>query len=115
MEEVMLSEPMAKQEVDRYTFRAPGQATSYFYGYSKLEALRAKTEIALAGKPFPEAAYHDFIVNQGLLPLDVLERSVMRAVRPVAAISLTTQYRNPRRCGSSRPRACRARGRTGWR
>ena len=27
MEEVMLSEPMAKQEVDRYTFQAPGQAT----------------------------------------------------------------------------------------
>ena len=38
MEEVMLSEPMAKQEVDRYTFQAPGQATSYFYGYSRLNA-----------------------------------------------------------------------------
>ena len=32
MDEVVLSEPMAKQEVDRYSFRAPGQATSYFYG-----------------------------------------------------------------------------------
>ena len=30
MEEVMLSEPMAKQEVDRYTFGAPGQATAYY-------------------------------------------------------------------------------------
>ncbi len=42
MQEVVLSEPMAKQEVDRYTFRAPGQATAYFYGYSKLQALRTR-------------------------------------------------------------------------
>jgi uncharacterized protein (DUF885 family) len=82
MEEVMLSEPMAQQEVDRYTFRSPGQATSYFYGYNKLEALRTKTEIALAGKPFPEGAFHDFIVNQGLLPLDVLDRSVLEQFVP---------------------------------
>jgi uncharacterized protein (DUF885 family) len=82
MEEVMLSEPMAQQEVDRYTFRAPGQATSYFYGYNKLEALRTKTEIALAGQPFPEAAFHDFIVNQGLLPLGVLDRAVLETFVP---------------------------------
>jgi uncharacterized protein (DUF885 family) len=77
MEEVMLSEPMAQQEVDRYTFRSPGQATSYFYGYNKLEALRTKAEIALPGGKFQEGAFHDFIVNQGLLPLDVLERAVL--------------------------------------
>ena len=47
MEEVLLSEPMAKQEVDRYTFQAPGQATAYFYGYSRLNALRTRTELAL--------------------------------------------------------------------
>jgi uncharacterized protein (DUF885 family) len=81
MEEVMLSEPMAKQEVDRYTFRAPGQATSYFYGYTKLSALRAKTEIALPGA-FDECSYHDFIVNQGLLPLDLLEKAVMEQYVP---------------------------------
>jgi uncharacterized protein (DUF885 family) len=75
MEEVILSEPMAKSEVDRYTFIMPGQATSYFYGYTKLEALRAKTELAL-GKQFNIQAYHDFIVNQGLLPPDLLDRSV---------------------------------------
>ena len=49
MDEVMLSEPMAKQEVDRYTFNAPGQATSYFYGYSRLNALRTRVELAHAG------------------------------------------------------------------
>lgn len=75
MDEVILSEPMAQQEVDRYTFKAPGQATSYFYGYSKLEALRAKTELAL-GPRFNVQAYHDFIIHQGLLPPELLEKAV---------------------------------------
>ena len=71
----MLSEPMAKQEVDRYTFQAPGQATSYFYGYSRLNALRTRIELALAGR-FDEHRYHDFIVAQGPLPFDLLEQAV---------------------------------------
>lgn len=74
MEEVMLSEPMAKQEVDRYTFNAPGQATSYFYGYSRLNALRTRIELAMAGR-FDEKRYHDFIVAQGPLPFDLLEQA----------------------------------------
>jgi|RhiMetdeSRZDD1v2_1073273.scaffolds.fasta_scaffold00858_31 uncharacterized protein (DUF885 family) len=74
MEEVMLSEPMAKQEVDRYTFQAPGQATAYFYGYSRLNALRTRIELAMAGK-FDEHRYHDFIVAQGPLPFDLLEQA----------------------------------------
>jgi hypothetical protein len=81
MEDVMLSEPMAKQEIDRYTFNGPGQATAYFYGYSKLSALRAKVELAMWGR-FDELAYHDFIVNQGLLPFDLLEKAVMEEFVP---------------------------------
>jgi hypothetical protein len=75
MDEVLLSEPMAKQEVDRYTFNAPGQATSYFFGYTQLEALRARTELAM-GKRFDVQAYHDFILRQGLLPPDLLQKAV---------------------------------------
>jgi uncharacterized protein (DUF885 family) len=76
MREVGLSEPMAKQEVDRYTFNAPGQATAYFYGYQKLEATRARAEIAL-GERFDVLSFHDFILNQGLLPLSLLDKAVM--------------------------------------
>jgi hypothetical protein len=75
VEEVMLSEPMAKQEIDRYTFNAPGQATAYFYGYSKLNALRTQVELALPNG-FDEQAYHDFLTGQGLLPFDLLEKAV---------------------------------------
>ena len=74
--EVVLSEPMAKQEADRYSFRAPGQATAYFYGYERQQAIRARAEMALGAK-FDELSYHDFIVSQGLLPPDVLEQAVM--------------------------------------
>lgn len=81
MDEVVLSEPMAKQEVDRYTFNAPGQATSYYYGYTRLNALRTRVELAQAGR-FDALAFHDFIVNQGLLPFDLLEQAVMAEFAP---------------------------------
>ena len=53
--DVVTSEAMARQEVDRYTFRAPGQATSYFHGYTKLVELRAEVEKAL-GPGFDQKA-----------------------------------------------------------
>ena len=80
-EEVMLSDAFAKSEIERYTFDAPGQATSYFYGYSRLEALRIRVELALGSK-FKEQPYHDFIVGEGLLPLDLLEQAVMTRFIP---------------------------------
>jgi uncharacterized protein (DUF885 family) len=72
---VVLSVPFAKKEVDRYTFDLPGQATAYFYGYSVLEALRARTELAMGDK-FNQQKYHDFIIGQGLLPPDQLAEAV---------------------------------------
>ncbi|MFO1517293.1 MAG: DUF885 domain-containing protein [Lysobacterales bacterium] len=75
-QEVVLSPAMARQEVDRYTFRAPGQANAYFYGYTKLMELRAEAELAL-GKKFDRMAFNDFIIGQGLLPPALLRRAVM--------------------------------------
>ena len=74
-EDVVLSEAMVTQEVDRYTFRAPGQATSYFYGYIRLMALRAATEVAL-GERFDRLAFNDFVIGQGLLPPELLATAV---------------------------------------
>lgn len=76
LKDVVLSDPMATQEVDRYTFRAPGQATSYFYGYTKLLALRKDVEKKLGGK-FSAKAFHDFILSQGLLPPQMLRTAVV--------------------------------------
>lgn len=82
MEELVLSEPMATQEVDRYTFRMPGQATSYYYGLMKLESLRTQTEIALGDK-FNQQAFHDFVLDQGLLPPELLSKAVMDEFVPL--------------------------------
>jgi uncharacterized protein (DUF885 family) len=80
-DEVVLSPAMAQQEIDRYTFRAPGQATSYFYGYTKLMELRADTEIAL-GKKFNRQAFNDFVIGQGLLPPALLREAVQTQFVP---------------------------------
>ena len=74
-EEARFSPSMVKQEVDRYTFRSPGQAGSYFYGYSQLIDLRTETELALGAK-FDRMAFNDFIVGQGLLPVSLLSQAV---------------------------------------
>lgn len=81
MKEIGLSEPMAKQEVDRYSFRAPGQATSYFYGYQRHLALLGKVQMKL-GERFDARSYHDFILSQGLLPPALLEQAVMEQYVP---------------------------------
>lgn len=74
-EDVLLSDAFANQEVERYTFRAPGQATTYFYGYTKLLELRADAERALGDK-FDPLKFHDFILDQGLLPPKLLRKAV---------------------------------------
>jgi uncharacterized protein (DUF885 family) len=76
MEEVVEDDHNAQTEIDRYTFRSPAQATAYYYGYTKLQALRAETELALRER-FDDQAFHDFILAQGLLPPAVLRKSVL--------------------------------------
>ncbi|HVT72377.1 MAG TPA: DUF885 domain-containing protein [Lacunisphaera sp.] len=83
-QDVGLSEPMAQQEVDRYTFRSPGQATAYFYGYTKILELRTATEVALGAK-FDRHAFNDFLIGQGLLPPDLLAKAVREQFIPAAA------------------------------
>ena len=80
-EEAMFSPAMVKQEVDRYTFRMPGQAGSYYYGYSRLIDLRVATELALGDK-FDRRAFNDFIVGQGLLPVELLAQAVREQFIP---------------------------------
>jgi len=75
MEEVVLDDLNAQTEIDRYTFRSPAQATAYYYGYENLLALRAATELHLKDK-FNQQEFHDFILAQGLLPPEVLNRAV---------------------------------------
>lgn len=79
--DVVLSHAFATEEVERFTFRAPGQANSYFYGYTRLLELRHETERAL-GKQFDQKKFHDFILAQGLLPPDLMRKAVLEEFVP---------------------------------
>ncbi|NIM70068.1 MAG: DUF885 family protein [Xanthomonadales bacterium] len=78
MEEVVEDDLNAQTEIDRYTFRSPGQATAYYYGYEHLMALRARTEMRLKDR-FEARAFHDFVLAQGLLPPELLSQAVEEA------------------------------------
>ena len=79
--DVVLSHAFAKEEVERFTYRAPGQANSYFYGYTRLLSLREEVEAALGAK-FQQRKFHDFILSQGLLPPDLLRSAVLEEFVP---------------------------------
>lgn len=83
-EDVVLSHAYAQEEVERFTYRMPGQANSYFYGYTKLIALREDTEKALStkGVKFDQKKFHDFILAQGLLPPSLIRQAVMEVFVP---------------------------------
>ena len=81
IDDVGLSKAMARQELDRYTFNAPGQAGSYFYGYTRILELRAETELAL-GEKFDRLAFNNFLLDQGMLPPDLLAKAVRERFVP---------------------------------
>jgi uncharacterized protein (DUF885 family) len=75
MADVVEDDLNAQTEIDRYVFRSPAQATAYYYGYENLQALRAQTELRLKDR-FEAREFHDFLLAQGLLPPEVLNKAV---------------------------------------
>jgi hypothetical protein len=80
-DDVVLSDAMANQEVERYMFWAPGQAPTYFYGYTQLMRLRADAEKAM-GDRFEQQRFHDFILSQGILPPPLMRNAVFQQFVP---------------------------------
>ena len=75
-QDVVLSHAFATEEIERYTLENPGQAVSYFYGFTQLLSLRKETEAAL-GTKFNQLRFHDFVLGQGLLTPSLLRKAVL--------------------------------------
>jgi uncharacterized protein (DUF885 family) len=66
----------AELEVDRY-IGWPGQALSYKVGQLRIASLRARAQKVLAGR-FDLRSFHDEILKDGALPLDILDAKMDR-------------------------------------
>jgi uncharacterized protein (DUF885 family) len=66
----------AELEVDRY-IGLPGQALSYKSGQLKIIALRTQAQKSL-GARFDIRAFHDELLKDGAIPLDILEKKMTR-------------------------------------
>ncbi len=74
MEHERATEQEATAEIERY-MAIPGQALSYKIGALTIRAERTKYE-QLLGNKFDIAAFHDEVLNDGCLPLQVLQNKL---------------------------------------
>jgi uncharacterized protein (DUF885 family) len=72
----------AEREIDRYC-ASPGQACSYKLGHSTIVKLRDKAKAA-QGDRFDIKEFHEAVLANGRLPLEMLEQTVGAWIRPGA-------------------------------
>ena len=74
-----MGEKEVKSEIERYIV-APGQACAYKVGMLKIQELRARAEKELGNK-FDLREFHDAVLKNGALPLEILEEQVNQYIQ----------------------------------
>ena len=69
-----MGEKEIKSEIERYIVN-PGQACAYKVGMLKIQELRSRAQQQLGDK-FDEREFHDNVLKNGSLPLDILEEQI---------------------------------------
>jgi uncharacterized protein (DUF885 family) len=74
-----MTEYMLQGEVSRY-ISLPGQATAYYIGYTRIMELRQHA-MDLLGDQFDIKEFHNMILGNGAMPLDILEQVVNNTIQ----------------------------------
>jgi len=78
-EKTGMGEKEVKAEIERYIVM-PGQACAYKVGMLKIQELRARAEQELGAK-FDQREFHDAVLKNGALPLEILEEQVNKYIQ----------------------------------
>src|ERR1700757_4224980 len=73
-EKTGMGDKEVKSEINRYIV-APGQACAYKIGMLKIQELRSRAQKEL-GERFDQREFHDAVLKNGALPLEILEEQV---------------------------------------
>jgi uncharacterized protein (DUF885 family) len=73
-EKTGIGEKEVTSEIERYIVM-PGQACAYKIGMLKIQELRARAQSEL-GEKFDQREFHDVVLKNGALPLEILEEQV---------------------------------------
>src|SRR5213596_4309595 len=74
-EKTGIGEKEVKSEIERYIVN-PGQACAYKVGMLKIQELRKRAQAEL-GPKFDQRQFHDVVLKNGALPLEILEEQVV--------------------------------------
>ena len=114
-----MGEKEVKSEIERYIV-APGQACAYKIGMLKIQELRERARKELGDK-FDQREFHDAVLKNGALPLEILEEQVDDYIqRKKASASQTAEQSHSRArengsCSNRRMHVCEVRPRRGHR